>query len=424
MTLSHIVHSKFCLSSFCSLFVLFCDRLNNLFAQQHISADMPVQAIGLGTAPPNLTIANITVPHNIWVYSPFIKGSSSYEDALACLRMYRKQVTQLNHDQRLEIIQIITEGRFFRTRTAMKSATGHMFYRYAREKGFAPEHLSWPEYIVMHALYKGDLPPQYVSPIEEAFGTSTIEDFSHEFFKYYPREIDGSISKPSIPKPKVGIGNSIPTPVPSLPSTQDKADGNKAGTKDDVLPAAKRQKTSPGIKTKQTLDTPTTVQQTPRATPMDQAAKDTENGALASIEEATQQQKFTTAPYSVTTPRTTPPINLDIRDILDRLPPKSSPKSSKRFDEAALDRLQCLWTERAEWVQRRHSRLEALEESHRDLTSKLDVMTTAFDATNTTIETIIIEVRADREGYNHVSGSIKDIMMGMADSIKDIKEQL
>ncbi|PTB37793.1 hypothetical protein M441DRAFT_148102 [Trichoderma asperellum CBS 433.97] len=360
---------------------------------------MPVQAIGLGTAPPNLTIANITVPHNIWVYSPFIKGSSSYEDALACLRMYRKQVTQLNHDQRLEIIQIITEGRFFRTRTAMKSATGHMFYRYAREKGFAPEHLSWPEYIVMHALYKGDLPPQYVSPIEKAFGTTAIEDFS-----YYPREIDGSISKPSIPKPKVSIGNSIPTPVPSLPSTQDKADGNEAGTKDDVLPAAKRQKTSPGIKTKQTLDTPTTVQQTPRATPMDQAAKDTENGALASIEEATQQQKFTTAPYSVTTPRTTPPINLDIRDILDRLPPKSSPKT--------------------EWVQRRHSRLEALEESHRDLTSKLDVMTTAFDATNTTIETIIIEVRADREGYNHVSGSIKDMVMGMADSIKDIKEQL
>lgn len=51
-------------------------------------------------------------------------------------------------------------------------------------------------------------------------------------------------------------------------------------------------------------------------------------------------------------------------------------------------------------------------------------MTTAFDAVNTTIETIITEVRADREGYNHVLSSIKDIMMGMADSIKDIKEQL
>lgn len=336
---------------------------------------MPAQAKILSTAPPNLTISDIAIPSNTWTYGTFIKGSPSYEDALACLWMYRKQVTQLNDDQRREIIQIITEGRFFRTRTAMKSATGHMFYRYARENDFAPEHLSWPKYIIMHALYKGDLPPQYVSPIEEAFGTTAIEDFSHEFFKYFPGGTNGSISKSTIPKtkvptPKVSVGNSIPTPVPSLSSTQDEADGDKAGAKHGFLPAAKRQKTSLGVKTKQTLDTPTTVQQTPRATPMDQATKDTENGALVSIEVVTQQQKFTTATSSITMPRVTPPINLDIRDILDRLPPKSSPKGSKRIDEATLDRLQCLWTVRAEWVQRRDSRLEALEESHRDLSSK------------------------------------------------------
>jgi hypothetical protein len=139
---------------------------------------------------------------------------------------------------------------------------------------------------------------------------------------------------------------------------------------------------------------------------------------------ATKQQSSASAASNAVALEVTPSIDLDARDILDRLPSKTSGEGSKRIDKASWDRLQYLLSIIRHTTILNNIRLKALEESHRDLESKLDTMTTAFGTMNTTIETIVTEARADREGYNSVLSSIKDVMVGMADSIKDIKEQL
>lgn len=395
--------------SFSSFFkTRFCHHLKNLSARRHASTEMSARAIESRIAPRNLTIADIAIPKNKFTYNTFNQNSSLYEDALACLRMYRKQVTQLNYGQRCEIVQIITEGHFFRTKTAMKSPMGHKFYRYARECDFAAEHLSWPEYIIMRALYKDDLPSPYVDHIEQTFGTAAIEDFSYQFFEYFPEMNDGT-AKPIIPTPEVSI-----RPRRILLSIR------KASAEDDFWPASKRKKLH--LK-HETPDTPTTVQTTLKAYTVDRAANDTDK-ALVSMNEATQQQNFTLTASNAAALEVTPSIDLDARDILDRLPSKTSGEGSKRIDKASWDRLQYLLGIIRETTILNNIRLKALEESHRDLESKLGTMTTAFDTMNTTIETIVTEARADRDGYNHVLSSIKDVMVGMADSIKDIKEQL
>ncbi|EHK39996.1 uncharacterized protein TrAtP1_006023 [Trichoderma atroviride] len=350
---------------------------------------MPACAIESRIAPPNLTIADITVPKNEFTFGSFGPNSSSYQDALACLRMYRKQVTQLNYSQRREIIDIITKGHFFRTKTAMKSPFGHKFYRYARQSDFAAERLSWPEYIIMRALYKDDLPPLYISHVKQTFGTAAIEDFSYQFFEYFPQMNDNT-AKAIIPTPKV-----------SIRSGRILISSRKASAEDNLWPAPKRKKPRSIHKNP---DTPTTVQTTLKAHTVGRAANDAGNEALISAKEATKQPKSTSAVPNASALEVTPAIDLDARDILDRLPSKTfeGSKGSIRLPGTVC----------------------TLEESHRGLETKLGAMTTAFDTMNTTIETIVTEARADREGYNHVLSSIKDVMMGMADSIKDIKEQL
>lgn len=365
------------------------------------------RAIESRIAPRNLTIADIAIPTNTLTFGSFIENSASYEDALACLRMYRKQVTQLSYDERREIVQIITEGHFFRTRTAMKSPMGHKFYRYARENDFSADHLSWPEYIIMRALYKDDLPSPYVRHIKQTFGTAAIEDFSYRFFEYFP-EMNDSTAKPTIPTPKARIRSVARRLIKIHPA------------EDDLWPAPKRKKTDSKHKNP---DTPTTAQTTLKAYTASRAANDT-NKALVSIEKATKQQTSASAASNAVALEVTPSIDLDARDILDRLPSKTSRESSKRIDKASWDRLQYLLSIIRETTILNNIRLKALEESHRDLESKLGTMTTAFDSMNSTIETIVTEARADREGYNNVLSSIKDVMVGMADSIKDIKEQL
>ncbi|PON31010.1 hypothetical protein TGAM01_v200430 [Trichoderma gamsii] len=370
---------------------------------------MSTRAIESRIAPPNLTIADIAIPKNEHTFGTFDQNSSSYEDALACLRMYRKQVTQLNYDERREIVHIITGGHFFRTRTAMKSPMCHKFYRYARASEFAAEHLSWPEYIIMRALYEDDLPSPYVSQIKQTFGTAAIEDFSYQFFEYFP-EMNDSIAKPMIPTLEANIH---PRRI-SLNSREASADDN-------LWPAPKRKK----IYSKHEIpDTPSTVQKTLMAIPVSRAAKNSGKKDSIRREKATKQRASTPTASNAAAPEVTPYIDLAARDILDRLPSKTSGEGSKRIDKASWDRLQYLLSIVRETTIRNNIRLKALEESQRDLESKLGAMTSAFDTMNTTIKTIVTEARADREGYNHVLSSIKDIMMGMADSIKDIKEQL
>lgn len=340
---------------------------------------MPVLTIESRITPPNLTIKDIRIPTNSFTFGSFHIGSPSYDDALACLQMYRKQVTQLDYEQRCEMIKIITEGQFFRTRTAMKSPYGHKFYRYAYQNHFAGEHISWPKFIIMRALYKDDVPSLYVRHIKQTFGTAAIEDFSHRFFEYFPEMNDGT-TNPIIPTPTVNIRDG----KRKLLVTSRKRKDMK-GAEDNFWPASKRTKTHA---------------------------------------EETQQRESTSVASNAAVLEATPTVDLDTRDILDRLPSKTSGQGFKRIDRASWDRLQHLLKVIRKKAIISNIRFEALEESHRGLERKLGEMATAFEAMNTTIGTVIAETRADREQYSHVLGSIRDIMMGMADSIKDIKEQL
>lgn len=234
---------------------------------------MSVRAIESRIAPRNLTIADIAVPKNEHTFGTFDQNSSSYEDALACLRMYRKQVTQLNYDERREIVHIITEGHFFRTRTAMKSPMGHKIYRYARASEFAAEHLSWPEYIIMRALYEDDLPSPYVSQIKQTFGTAAIEDFSYQFFEYFP-EMNDSIAKPMIPTLEANIH---PRRI-SLNSREASADDN-------IWPAPKRKK----LYSKHEIpDTPSTVQKTLNGYPRESSGEEFRKEGLDSSRKSNQ----------------------------------------------------------------------------------------------------------------------------------------
>ncbi|KAL6891954.1 hypothetical protein GGI43DRAFT_430359 [Trichoderma evansii] len=382
---------------------------------------MSIPPARLDTAPPRLRIPDITGPQNIGTLVRVKRGSPDRIDALFCLAMYRMQVTQLDQDQRREIIEIITKGRFIRSREAKKSPENHSLYHFIREKNFAAEYLTWPSYIILHVLYTGNLPPQYISEIEKKFGTAIIGNFSSQFFQHYPNEgkllgvsanvLGGQQYQPFDVVIMAGMISDDRSRLIEKKVDNKRAGFDEAGAKDDNLPAPKRQKTSHAPETQKTLDTPTTAQQKPKATTVDQEAKDIQQDGLTCAKETHQIQNATTESSSVITPDVTSPVSLDVHDVRGRLLSKTSQRDSQSEDNAASK------------VESEY-RLKALEESHRLLVSKFDTTTTALDAMNTAIEKIIMEAKADREGYNQVLGSIKEIMVGMADSIKDIKEML
>jgi hypothetical protein len=177
--------------------------------------------------------------------------------------------------QRRELIEIITTGRFLKSRRAKKSPECHGLYRPIRDKDFATESLSWPSYIILHALYHDDLPHAYVGHIEQKFGTTVIEDFSDAFFKYYPREgaFSAALAEGFSPEDAATAREMLLAPVVDILRSEQgkinkwyddfKANKGKSGTTNDDLPVSKRQKRSHKPNTQKTQ---TTTQRTPKAT--------------------------------------------------------------------------------------------------------------------------------------------------------------
>lgn len=383
---------------------------------------MSVQAESPGNAPPDLRIADITGPEGYWSSKDFPEGSFDRTDALLCLGMYRKQVMLLDPSQRREIIDIITKGRFLRSEKAKNYPENHSLYRSIQDKKFAAEHLSWPSYIILRALYRGFVPLTYVGHIERKFGTAVIANYSSAFFKHYPQEraMITIFFKSSGPPEAAKFNETRLAPVGDQLRMEQGAlkrlfDGYKATEKvaeDDDLPASKRPKTS---QKPNPQNTPSTTQQRPKAATEGQTSKKKPKYNFTCAKEALQTQSSAIESSRVAAVEVMLPVNLDICDIRGQPLSKTSQNNSQAADNAASGAAKRSHEENFE------SRLEALEESHRVLISKLDVTTAAFEAINTTIETIITEVRADREGCNHVLSSIKDVMRGVADSI-NVKE--
>lgn len=266
-------------------------------------------------------------------------------DALDCLSMYRKQVTHLDLDQRRELIDIITKGRFLRSRGARKYPESHGLYRSIRDKKFAAEHLSWPEYIILRALYREGLPQEYIGHIERKFGTAIVENFSDAFFKLYPQaghEFATMVEFLGGEK-AAKLGDLMLAPVADFALREQgdinkwfddqKAIKDKRNAEDDELSVPKRQKTS---QAPDTQNTPSTAQQTPNAITAGQASENTqgEDNAASVAPERSQADEY-------------------------------------------------------------ESRLKALEESQKGLMSKLDATTAALDAMNTTIEKIAMDASTD-----------------------------
>ncbi|KAM0459872.1 hypothetical protein ACHAPV_000122 [Trichoderma viride] len=385
---------------------------------------MSVQAESPGKAPPDLRIADITGPKGYWTSKDFPEGSFNHTDALLCLGMYRKQVMLLDPSQRREIIDIITKGRFLRSEKAKYYPENHSLYRSIQDKKFAAEHLSWPSYIILRALYQSFVPLAYVGHIERKFGTAVIGNFSGAFFKHYPQEraMITIFFKNSGPPEAAKFDETVLAPVGDQLGMEQgalkrffdsyKTTENEKGAEDDDLPASKRPKTSHKPNTQ---NTPSTTQQRPKVATEGQTSKNKPKYNSTCAKEAPQTQNFTIESSGVATVEVILPVNPDICDIQGQPLSKTSQNNCQAADNAASSAAKRSQQEDFE------SRLKALEESHRVLISKLDITTAAFEAINTTIETIITEVRADREGCNHVLSSIKDVMRGVADSI-NVKE--
>lgn len=303
---------------------------------------------------------------------------------------------------------------------AKESPEDHAIYRFIRDKNFAAEHLSWPSYIILRALYR-DLPQAYVGHIERKFGTAAIKDFSDAFFKHYPQEgvLTTAMAESLGPEVATKAGVMLLAPATDLIQSEQgvlklwldayKAIKDKNGVEDDDSPAPKRQKRS---HESERQNASTTAQQKPEATAEGQVSKNVPKNGLACAKEAPQIQNATAESSSVITPEATSPINLDICDVQGQLLSKTSQKESQGEDNAASG------VPKQSQVEQSESRLKALEESHRVLVSKIDTTAAALDVMNTTIETIITEVRADRERYNHFLSGIKDVMMGLLKTLR------
>lgn len=342
---------------------------------------MSIAPAGPDTAPLRLRVPDITGPQHTGILERVKRGAPDRLDALLCLAMYRMQATQLDQDQRREIIEIITKGHFLKSKKAKKSLENHSLYRPIQEKNFAAEYLTWPSYLIMHALYRGNLPPQYIGEIERKFGTAIIENFSSRFFEYYPDEgklFDVTANIYGAQQSReydililaIMIDNDQSGPEKKIDNKG--ADCDETGAKDDDLPAPKRQKASHTPETQKTLNS-------------------------------------TTESSSVITPDVTSSVNLDVCDLRGLLS-KPSQKDSQSEDHAASGVLK---RSRAE------SSLQALEESQRNLIAKFDTMTAAFDAMNNTMEKIVTKASTDREEYNRTLGTIRDVLAGVAGAIKE-----
>jgi hypothetical protein len=137
----------------------------------------------------DLKIDDIEVPIKKLGAVDITKGRY-YKEAVACLKAYQQQATNLGDEGRCNLVKAITSGRFFTTPSTIAAPTSHPLYKEARDRRFRPEALKWTSFILLRAIYPGALPSKYVNAIRAKFDTVEITDYSENFYEIHPSARD------------------------------------------------------------------------------------------------------------------------------------------------------------------------------------------------------------------------------------------
>ncbi|KAH8121892.1 hypothetical protein LI328DRAFT_171183 [Trichoderma asperelloides] len=135
--------------------------------------------------PKKLSFADINIPNDYPYDLTF--GTPDYEDTIAVLNAYYSQATRMTADDQLDMVEIIESGKYLKTASARTSGASHRLYRKAQERNFAPESISWANFLTLNALYGYKLPVKYPEAVRKRFGTRAVQDFSEEYFDIYPK---------------------------------------------------------------------------------------------------------------------------------------------------------------------------------------------------------------------------------------------
>lgn len=151
-------------------------------------------------APPKLTFADVSIPKGKRHSIDLSYGTDDYWDVVAVLQAYWKQATRLTDDELIEMERIIRSGTFLRTRSVRGAAGCHAFYRAATEKRLHPDHISWPRFICLNALYGDKVPDNLEDAVRKKFGTIRVKDWSDKYHEFHPLEDHPFPEDPDAPK--------------------------------------------------------------------------------------------------------------------------------------------------------------------------------------------------------------------------------
>lgn len=133
------------------------------------------------SVPEHLTVADIKLPPQKVGTVDLTIGTDDYKDAVRVLHMYQKQATRLDEEDRAEFAVIIKEARFTQTASSRVSPGSHAMYRASQKKKFADDSLSWPQYLVLYALFGSKIPAGYTQAIKKKYNMLAVKDYSGEY---------------------------------------------------------------------------------------------------------------------------------------------------------------------------------------------------------------------------------------------------
>ncbi|KAK4064734.1 uncharacterized protein Triagg1_8921 [Trichoderma aggressivum f. europaeum] len=110
------------------------------------------------------------------------KGDPEWEDGIKCIKAYHSQATVLSPADRQEMREIIRRLRYVISPSAKHAPSSHTLMKAHQrniKKGNAP---SWPIFIILKTLYGSALPKKYRTCIRNTFGTTELDDHTHEYF--------------------------------------------------------------------------------------------------------------------------------------------------------------------------------------------------------------------------------------------------
>ncbi|UKZ81717.1 hypothetical protein TrVFT333_009489 [Trichoderma virens FT-333] len=109
------------------------------------------------------------------------KGDPEWQDGIHCLYAYQSQATVLSRVDQEEMMHIICHFKYIIPPSAENDPTLHPLMIAENEKIKKRGSPSWAVYIILKTLYGTALPSTYVERIHKAFGTTDVDDHTHEY---------------------------------------------------------------------------------------------------------------------------------------------------------------------------------------------------------------------------------------------------